>query len=420
MRGVPSLRETEQERKIVWIQRIRAIRGRAGLAARAAVDAAECGMSSDDFDVLVLGRGAWRTLRTHVRAWLAFEEWSHDDAPFPPTLRRFRAFCAAKAAEGCGVAFIPAARAAMAWMGRRIGMEVPPMSDDLVRALEDRVIEQRGKEIKEAAPVPMEVVAALERALHGWDEQGLIMEVILTWWLLCMIWASMRFDDALHIRPDSLQMGACALRGKAWQTKVERKRRGTCFAICDVAVSAPGWLQKGLARYREMLPKGLEEIDFWLCDIHAGGLNFQTALTYDRFVSNARNVVKRAVEEFWEGPEEMKEFARETARRFTGHSPRVTMINAMAHGGADAMTLMAQGNWKDGAMPFKYIRDRKAIPLNFIVKMAKDLAAAERRPGGTGEGAPEGDAAEARELFEASASGDGCFDLTGQWGFLLT
>ena len=36
--------------------------------------------------------------------------------------------------------------------------------------------------------------------------------------------------------------------------------------------------------------------------------------------------------------------------------------------------MMAQGNWKDGAMPFKYVRDRKAIPLNFIMNMTKDFA----------------------------------------------
>lgn len=212
-----------------------------------------------------------------------------------------------------------------------------------------------------------------------WDREGRAKEVIIAWWILCMVWASMRFDDAIHVRPDSIHMDACAMRCRAWQTKVERRRRGTSFAVCDVAVAEPGWLRKGLTRYRAALPQGREDIDFWLCDIHAEGLNFESVLSYGRFVTNAKALLLEAVELDWSGTTEAQAAVREAVLRFTAHSPRVTIIDAMAHGGADTTTMQVQGNWKDDSMPLKYVRNRKSIPINFITKMAKDLAAREGR-----------------------------------------
>ena len=91
--------------------------------------------------------------------------------------------------------------------------------------------------------------------------------------------------------------------------------------------------------------------------------------------------------------------------RLTSHSPRVTIINAMAHGGADVVTMMAQGNWKDGTMPLKYVRDRKAIPLNFILNMTKDLA---RRSSSAEDKADTGGARASRmtEMTENAEPGD--------------
>ena len=37
------------------------------------------------------------------------------------------------------------------------------------------------------------------------------------------------------------------------------------------------------------------------------------------------------------------------------------------------LALMVQGNWKDGRMPAKYVRDRKAIPLAYLPSLAADL-----------------------------------------------
>ena len=46
-----------------------------------------------------------------------------------------------------------------------------------------------------------------------------------------MIFASLRFDDAIHVRPDELIMNDEGMFGVAWQTKVDRKRAGTKFVV---------------------------------------------------------------------------------------------------------------------------------------------------------------------------------------------
>lgn len=47
------------------------------------------------------------------------------------------------------------------------------------------------------------------------------------WWVLCLIFASLRFDDGIHVKPRELHLADEGLFGVAWQTKVERKKVGT-------------------------------------------------------------------------------------------------------------------------------------------------------------------------------------------------
>jgi hypothetical protein len=56
-----------------------------------------------------------------------------------------------------------------------------------------------------------------------------------------MIYASLRFIDAMHVRPDSLEFKEQGLLGLAWQTKVERKRRGTRFMVARTGLRR-AWL----------------------------------------------------------------------------------------------------------------------------------------------------------------------------------
>ena len=60
----------------------------------------------------------------------------------------------------------------------------------------------------------------------------------------------MRFDDALHVDPASIELRLEALVLTAWQTKVDRGRRGTRLAVPNVSVSRQPWLESGWRIYQ--------------------------------------------------------------------------------------------------------------------------------------------------------------------------
>ena len=76
---------------------------------------------------------------------------------------------------------------------------------------------------------------------------------------------SMRFDDHLHIVPSSLRMRAGAFEAVAWQTKCERKRRGTRFIIADVSLSGCAWLAEGYKLLDQLALEAYKQGDSFLC-----------------------------------------------------------------------------------------------------------------------------------------------------------
>ena len=85
---------------------------------------------------------------------------------------------------------------------------------------------------------------------------------IFMWCVLCMIFASLRFDDAIHVKPHELEVRPEGLFGVSWQTKTERKRRGTKFVVPDVSFSKCVWFKVGLDLFNSNFP--LVERDFWI------------------------------------------------------------------------------------------------------------------------------------------------------------
>lgn len=89
-------------------------------------------------------------------------------------------------------------------MASRLAIGIPDLDDRRLRALQESVVVNRAKTLKEAIPVPIEAVGALECLVCS-DECEDAARVFV-WWLLCMIFASLRFDDAIHVRPQELIM----------------------------------------------------------------------------------------------------------------------------------------------------------------------------------------------------------------------
>jgi hypothetical protein len=57
----------------------------------------------------------------------------------------------------------------------------------------------------------------------------------------------------------------------------------------------------------------------------------------------------------------------------TGHSFRVTFLDAATHAGFGPNETMLQANWSSSAMPLKYTRDRRTIPMNMIKDVARSM-----------------------------------------------
>ena len=137
------------------------------------------------------------------------------------------------------------------WVTSRLDIDCPDLDDSRFVALVQRIVADRAKTLKEAVPIPIEVVGALERLVC--DEELQQPARIFIWWLLCMVFASLRFDDAIHVRPKELIMLEEGLFGIAWQTKVDRKRAGTRFMVPKVGFSDSNWLELGWEMFKVQL-----------------------------------------------------------------------------------------------------------------------------------------------------------------------
>ena len=105
-------------------------------------------------------------------------------------------------------------------------MEAPDTKAYLLLAIRDKAVQERGKETKEAEPIPVGATGRVEQFLTLCSATKMKRPLqMFVWWVLCMIYASLRFEDACHVRPDGLAMGVEAFTGSSWQTKTERRRK---------------------------------------------------------------------------------------------------------------------------------------------------------------------------------------------------
>ena len=78
-------------------------------------------------------------------------------------------------------------------------MQAPDPLDVRIMALQKRVYGERGKETREAVPIPLVLVAALERFVCARFRFSQFVLAFFAWWILIMIYSSLRFDDAMHV-----------------------------------------------------------------------------------------------------------------------------------------------------------------------------------------------------------------------------
>ena len=384
--SITPLMEKELLLKSKWIRRLERICEYAGSAAgfnQAPPD--DDALSAEErvkLKRLVLAVGAFRTLQAHVRHWERFAAWCSRNglSAYPPSSSAILKYLVALSGRECGPTVIPSVRAALTWLGKRIQMAIPPMDVAEIKALELEVIELRAKEIKEAVPIPIDLVLALERLFHKEAQERPVVALFLGW-ILCLIFASLRFNDGVHVKPSSLEFRDNVLYGLCWQTKVERKRRGTRLAIASVGLIPPeelnndgfvqlSWLSVFWSLFQLHIAS---DRDFWMFEIDTWTAFAPTEVTYQRGLNCFKGLCASATKQF--APEGRIPALASTITALTWHSCRVTLLNAAVHAGVEALPISMQANHANTDLVLKYTRDRRTVPLKMVGQLLQDLRA---------------------------------------------
>ena len=204
------LLDAEAAEKQRWAARLEAVAGRAGdhaeLNKHEAGDETLTGPERERIKNLVLSSGAPKTMAAHIRRWEKLERWCSANSVtlYPLTIDAVVKYALFLDSKECGPTVIPSLRSALKWVGSRLAIKLPDLQDKRLLALETDVFQKRAKMIKEAIAMPFKVVQAMEKFVCSGKEPAAAR--IFTWWLLCMVFASLRFNDAIQVKPLELEM----------------------------------------------------------------------------------------------------------------------------------------------------------------------------------------------------------------------
>ena len=374
---VCSLKDEEEKEKIKWAARLKRIADKAGSAAQINSSLGGDLSTEEQAEIkgLVFRSGAFRTIRLHVLAWERMEKWAvdHGLSVYPPSTQVVTKYFLALQDSGCGPAVLPALRQAVRWICKRLVMTPPDTGDPAMEAIVAKVYEERGKELREAVPVPLKAVAALEYLVNALILADKIPAAIFVWWILILIYASLRWDDGRHVAPSSLVLTDEALVGMVWQTKVDRKRKGTRFAVPHCSLAGVTWLEEGWHVFQQFK----NDRDFFIWDLvdesqfDVVPVSSEKGLPWLRFFLVQALTV--AIEDHALDFDDFDRVKAECAK-VTCHSLRVTFLDAAVHAGADDKVIRLQANWRNPSqLVLKYARNRKELSVRMVQDLATEI-----------------------------------------------
>ena len=322
------------------------------------------GILSDEekarLQLLVFTSGAPSTMANHIRRFEKFERWAQrvgidfyllsDD--------KILKYAIDLDSRECGPTVLPSLRMAIRWVAFRINLELPSIDAQALKALE--------KKLKEAIPFEIPLVIAMEKFVCS-DIHPKPARIFM-WWVLCMIFASLRFDDAIHVKPRELEVKSEGLFGVSWQTKTERTRRGTKFVVPDVAFSKCSWFKDALEMFELEFP--LVERDFWIPELDSKSSWRPTPPEYARSLQWLRHLV------FVAGKgDEVAQPILSNITNLSWHSARVTMLDQAVHFDRSAQEIGVQANWKNpGPLVLKYTCSRSSLPAKMIKELVQEIS----------------------------------------------
>ena len=370
------LLDKEQAERSKWAARLEAIGRRAGSESKLlTVQDQSDELSSLEMTKLrnlVLLSGAPRTMAVHVRSFEKFEQWSacNFSELYPLTIDRVLKYCIHLDQRECGPSVIPAFKISLKWVASRLAIDLPDLDDRRLRSIQESVVVNRAKALREAKPFRIDSIGPMEEFVCS--DQHEDEARIFVWWILCVIFASLRFDDAVHVKPADLQMKDEGMFGIAWQTKVDRRRRGTRFVVPSVGFRKQEWLEVGWDLFQSVLPG---DRDYWIPELNTRSSFLERPPTYLRSVQWMRCLAARALHYDGDLDTWNKAVASEALQSLTAHSCRVTLLDAAVHAGRSTEEIGLQANWKNpGPLVLKYTRDRSSVPATMIKQLVQELA----------------------------------------------
>ena len=169
---------------------------------------------------------------------------------YPTSSDTLFAFVSAHA-HTCGSTWITRVLSTVRFIHRRLIMACPDTNDIILKAMQDAAIARRVTQIREARPIDMIVVEALEKAFGIWEKAGQAFHCLAAWFVLVGTWASTRFDDLLHVAPHTVTLWDEALHLTSWRTKTHRHGKGVDYSIPIVGLTDDqSWLRKGFAAWQ--------------------------------------------------------------------------------------------------------------------------------------------------------------------------
>ena len=153
--------------------------------------------------------------------WRRLEDVEHGQAP---ARRRLAAFL-----HVCSGTSWSAAR----WLAAQFRVQVRALPQHIMNRLQEKQVERRGADtvaLREAPLVLVEAIRALEMYVCRKSSEYPLLAAF-GWQCLVKLWASMRFDDALHTTPSSIELRGDGFLACVCQSKVDRRRRGSRFIV---------------------------------------------------------------------------------------------------------------------------------------------------------------------------------------------
>eukprot|EP00438_Fugacium_kawagutii_P023814 Skav204935 [mRNA] locus=scaffold2514:68997:87350:+ [translate_table: standard] len=172
---------------------------------------------------------------------------------------------------------------------------------------------------------------------------------------------------------------AKGLLGVVWQTKVDRRRRGTRFAVPRCSLSGSDWVLLGWKAFQPFR----SDRDFLLWDLQDSKNFSKVPISYTRGLAWLKFFLLEALQDAAAAgavlTNEVKSL-EQIIPTVTWHSMRVTFLAEAVRAKVDDKVIGLQANWKDPKeLVLKYARQRKELSVEMIkdvtAEMIKDVTA---------------------------------------------